>query len=65
VSIKYIELCPLLAKLPLKIFKQMKYKYEMIFFWSKSDNIYIVEVPELSGCKSDGKIYLEAVHNIQ
>jgi len=43
----------------------MKYKYEMIIFWSKSDNAYIVEVPELPGCKSDGKTYMEAVHNIQ
>ena len=43
----------------------MKYKYELIIFWSKRDNAFIVEIPELSGCKSDGKTYQEAVENIQ
>ncbi len=43
----------------------MEFKYEMIIFWSENDNAYIVEIPELPGCKADGKTYQEAVHNAQ
>ncbi len=25
-------------------------QYEMIIYWDKTDNIYIVEIPELPGC---------------
>lgn len=35
----------------------MKYKYEVIIYWSKPDNSFIAEVPELAGCKSDGNSY--------
>ncbi len=31
------------------------YKYERIIFWSKDDDAFIVEVPELPGCMADGK----------
>lgn len=40
-------------------------KYELNIYWSKSDNCFIVEVPELPGCFSDGKSYEEAVENVQ
>ena len=30
------------------------YKYERIIYWSKDDNAFIVEVPELPGCMADG-----------
>ncbi len=40
-------------------------KYELIIYWSKSDNCFIAEVPELPGCFSDGKSYEEAVENVQ
>ena len=40
-------------------------KYEIIIFWSEEDNCFISEVPELSGCKSDGKTYLEALQNTE
>jgi len=43
----------------------MKYKYEVIIYWSKLDNSFIAEVPELAGCKSDGNSYEEALTNIQ
>ncbi|MBK8242576.1 MAG: type II toxin-antitoxin system HicB family antitoxin [Saprospiraceae bacterium] len=43
----------------------MKYKYEVIIYWSKPDNSFIAEVPELAGCKSDGNSYEEALTNIQ
>jgi predicted RNase H-like HicB family nuclease len=39
----------------------MTVRYEMIIYWSKEDNSFIVEVPELPGCMADGKTYLEAV----
>jgi predicted RNase H-like HicB family nuclease len=40
-------------------------KYEIILFWSQEDNAYIAEVPELAGCKADGKTYIEALENAQ
>ena len=43
----------------------MKYKYEIIIYWSDSDQCFIAEVPELSGCKSDGLTYKEAVSNVE
>ncbi len=43
----------------------MKYKYEVIIYWSKPDNSFIAEVPELAGCKSDGNSYEVALTNIQ
>lgn len=39
------------------------YKYEIIIYWSKEDNSYIAEVPELAGCMSDGNSYEEALKN--
>lgn len=38
-------------------------KYEMIIYWSDTDNAYFVEVPELEGCMADGATYQEAVKN--
>ncbi|NOT38001.1 MAG: type II toxin-antitoxin system HicB family antitoxin [Saprospiraceae bacterium] len=43
----------------------MNYKYEVIIYWSEPDNSFIAEVPELAGCKSDGKSYEEALSNVQ
>ncbi len=36
--------------------------YSMIIQWSELDQVYIVTVPELSGCRTHGKSYEEAVH---
>jgi len=41
------------------------YKYEVIVWWSEKDQAYIAEVPELSGCMSDGETYEETLKNIQ
>jgi predicted RNase H-like HicB family nuclease len=41
------------------------HKYELIIFWSKEDERYIVEVPELPGCMADGETYEEAVKNAE
>jgi len=38
-------------------------KYEIIIYWSKEDDAFIAEVPELPGCMADGKTYEEAVKN--
>ncbi|MEO6844208.1 MAG: type II toxin-antitoxin system HicB family antitoxin [Ginsengibacter sp.] len=43
----------------------MKTKYEIIIYWSDEDNCFIAEVPELSGCKSDGNTYAEALKNVE
>lgn len=38
-------------------------KYKIILYWSKEDNAYITEVPDLPGCMSDGKTKEEAIQN--
>ncbi|PIU83305.1 MAG: hypothetical protein COS68_04760 [Elusimicrobia bacterium CG06_land_8_20_14_3_00_38_11] len=38
-------------------------RYEIIIYWSKEDEAFIAEVPELPGCMADGKTYEEAVKN--
>jgi len=40
-------------------------KYEVIIYWSKEDNAFIAEVPELAGCAADGKTYEEALKNVE
>ena len=42
----------------------MKTKYEIIIYWSDEDDSFIAEAPELSGCKSDGNNYAEALQNV-
>jgi predicted RNase H-like HicB family nuclease len=43
----------------------MNIKYEIIIYWSKEDNCFLAEVPELAGCMADGKSYTEALENVQ
>ena len=43
----------------------MSIKYELIIYWSESDDAFIVEVPELPGCMADGQTYIEAVTNVE
>lgn len=40
-------------------------RYELIIYWSKADETFVVEVPELPGCMADGATYEEAVANAQ
>lgn len=35
----------------------MNSKFEIILYWSKEDDTFIAEVPELAGCIADGKTY--------
>lgn len=41
------------------------YRYEVVIYWSKDDNSFIVEVPELPGCMADGPTYQKALTNAQ
>jgi predicted RNase H-like HicB family nuclease len=41
------------------------HKYEIVIYWSKEDEAYIAEVPELAGCAADGETYQEAVSNVE
>jgi predicted RNase H-like HicB family nuclease len=40
-------------------------KFEIIIYWSKEDNAFVAEVPELAGCAADGKTYQEAIANVK
>ncbi len=40
-------------------------RYELIIYWSKPDQAFIVEVPELPGCMADGATYEEAIDHAQ
>jgi predicted RNase H-like HicB family nuclease len=43
----------------------MAAKYEIIIYWSKEDNTYLAEVPELPGCMADGESYQKALRNAE
>ncbi len=36
-------------------------RYEIVLYWSKADDAYIAEVPELAGCMADGATRQEAI----
>jgi predicted RNase H-like HicB family nuclease len=40
-------------------------RYEMIIYWSEEDEAFIIEVPELPGCMTDGATYQEALANAE
>jgi predicted RNase H-like HicB family nuclease len=40
-------------------------KYEIIIWWSKLDNCYLAEVPELPGCSADGETPNQALENVE
>lgn len=39
--------------------------YSMHIQWSEEDQVFIVTVPELPGCKTHGETYEEALKNAQ
>ena len=43
----------------------MSIKYQLIIYGRESDQVFIVEVPELPGCSLDGQTYVEAVTNAE
>ena len=40
-------------------------KYEVIIYWSETDQAFIAEVPELPGCTADGATHAEALANAE
>lgn len=40
-------------------------RYEVIIYWSKEDEAFVAEVPELPGCAADGRSYREALKNAE
>lgn len=41
----------------------MSMKYELIIYWSREDQAFVVEVPELPGCMADGDTQEQALAN--
>ena len=39
-------------------------QYEVIIYWSKEDQAFIAEVPELPGCAADGPTKQAALKNV-
>ena len=39
-------------------------KYEIIIYWSQTDEAFIAEVPELPGCTADGISPIDAIKNV-
>lgn len=40
------------------------HKYEIILYWSKEDDAYIAEVPELPGCMAHGPTQEAALESV-
>ena len=40
-------------------------KYEVIIYWSREDDAFIAEVPELAGCAAHGDTQQQALQNAQ
>lgn len=40
-------------------------KYEIIIYWSNEDQVFVAEVPELSGCMAHGETEEQALKNIK
>lgn len=41
------------------------FHYGIVLYWSKDDQAYIAEVPELPGCAADGATYQQALANAE
>lgn len=39
-------------------------KYEIILYWSREDDVFVAEAPELAGCMAHGHTQEEALKNI-
>jgi predicted RNase H-like HicB family nuclease len=39
------------------------HKYEIIIYWSREDQVFVAEVPELPGCMAHGNNQQEALLN--
>ncbi len=43
----------------------MTNSYKLIIYWSKNDDCFVAEVPELSGCMADGKTHQKSASNAE
>lgn len=43
----------------------MKYEYPAVISYSKSDEVYYVDFPDISSCFTDGKTLREALDNAE
>ncbi|BAY26432.1 hypothetical protein NIES2100_62480 [Calothrix sp. NIES-2100] len=43
----------------------MKFRYEIILYWSEEDQAFIAEVPDLPGCVADGETYQQALQYLE
>ena len=41
------------------------YNIFLSIYWSKEDEAFVAEVPELPGCMADGATYKEALANVE
>jgi predicted RNase H-like HicB family nuclease len=39
------------------------HRYQIVIYWSNTDQCFVVLVPELPGCMTDGSTYEEALQN--
>jgi predicted RNase H-like HicB family nuclease len=42
---------------------KVMHKYEVIIYWSNEDQVFVAEVPELSGCTAHGETKADALAN--
>ena len=61
-SIQVKQIRNIIKKYDMEVWKAMT-NYERVIFWSKEDNCWVVEVPELPGCQADGSTPEEAFKN--
>ena len=40
------------------------YKYEIIFYWSNADGVFVAEAPELPGCMAHGDTQEAALRHV-
>ncbi len=40
------------------------HKYEIIIYWSREDQVFVAEVPELPGCVAHGNTQQEALSSV-
>ncbi len=41
------------------------HKYEIIIYWSREDQVFVAEVPELPGCLAHGKTHEKALAQVR
>lgn len=54
-----------MTRMPNRAVMEHSIRYEIVIYWSKDDDAFIAEVPELPGCAADGTTYQEAVANAE